>query len=150
MAGPFILPVKWISLGWPCCESYWYARAVSDCFTCPSSFSSSFSGHLSQFELTSVHLSLYDSFWFARIFKVEADRMGSRVKVSTMADRLDYEDGMPKSTCRREQIRFSINRALKCKSLLVLVDHDQPNLAESIALSVQTSLFCIPVKYIYE
>jgi hypothetical protein len=131
-------------LGWPYCEFYWYARAVSECLTCPSSFSSSFSGHLSQFELTPVHLSLYDSFWFARISWLKLI-VGGRVKVSTVPDRLDYEDGMPKSTYRREQVRFLINRALKCKSLLVLVNHDQPNLTESIALSVQTSLFCIPV-----
>ncbi len=144
MAARFILPVKWISFGWLYCEFYWFARESQNCLPCPSSFSSSFSGHLPQFELTPVHLSLYDSFWFARISWLKLI-VGGRMKVSTVADRLAYEDGMPESTYRREKVRFPINRALKCKSLLVLVNHDQPNLTKPIALSVQTSLFRIPV-----
>jgi len=33
IAAHFILQVEWTSIGWPCCEFYWSARAVSECLT---------------------------------------------------------------------------------------------------------------------
>lgn len=150
MAASFILPLEWISLGWPCCEFYRYAHAVSDLLYIPIIF-------LVIIFRPSLTILNRRQFIFARTILfgllgilIEVDRTGNGVKVSAVADRLDYEDGTPKKPYRREQVRFLINRALKCKLLLVLVNHDQPNLTESNCSQRPNILIMYRGEYIYE